>query len=219
VAVAGANDKIRSCYASGPVTATGSNVFAGGLVGFNRGLVQSCYAVSKVVNSESSFLPGGLVGNDSGSILTSYWGSETASSTIGVGYGLTTGSATGLIRVALAVQASFVGWDFANTWMLGGADTVPMLRALSSSYGIDLAVHPQGLRSAMPFAWMVNGKKLTISVPGRAFQVVMVDLSGKVLATASARGAVALDLGGSGASLVTIRSGELRESFAVSSLR
>lgn len=88
--------------------------------------MEACYAISKVVNSESSFLPGGLVGNDSGSILSSYWGLETASSTVGVGYGLSTGSATGLI--AMAVPSGFEGWNFADAWMLGGADTVPKLR-------------------------------------------------------------------------------------------
>lgn len=219
VASAGSGDKIRYSYASGPVTATGSNVFAGGLVGLNRGLVEGSYATSKVVNSESSFLPGGLVGNDSGSILSSYWGLETASSTIGVGYGLSTGSATGLISVAMAVPSSFVGWDFANTWMLSGADTVPRLRALASSYGIPVSIHPRAHGGAMPYAWSFNGKRLSISVPGRTFQVVMVDLSGRILARTSATGTVTLDLENPGPMVVNLVSGSLRESFSVTASR
>jgi|GEM_PF-1111565 len=218
VAVAGVGDKIRHCYASGPVTATGSNVFAGGLVGLNRGVVEGCYAIGKVVNSESSFLPGGLVGNDSGSILTSYWGLESASSTVGVGYGLSTASATGLIAVAMAIPASFAGWDFSTTWMLGGADTVPLLRALASSYGV-ASVHPQASRSRLSYAWNTNGKRLTISVPGKRFDVVMVDPSGRILARASATGTTTLELANSGAIVVQILSGDLHESFAVAASR
>lgn len=219
VANAGLGDKIRQSYASGPVTATGSNVFAGGLVGLNRGLVEACYAVGKVVNSESSFLPGGLVGNDSGSILSSYWGLETASSTIGVGYGLSTGSATGLIAVAMRVPSSFAGWNFADTWMLAGADTVPLLRALATSYGIPVSVRPRVLRHAMSYAWTASGKRLTISVPGRSFDVVVVDLSGRAFARASATGTVVLSLESSGASVVHLVSGDRRESFTLSAVR
>jgi The GLUG motif len=219
VASAGVGDKIRQSYASGPVTATGSNVFAGGLVGLNRGLVEACYATSKVVNSESSFLPGGLVGNDSGSILSSYWGLETASSTIGVGYGLSTGSATGLISVAFAVTSSFVGWDFASTWTLSGADTVPRLRALASSYGTPVSVHPIAVRNAMPYTWSIQGKRMTISAPGRTFEVVVADLSGRVLARTSATGTAALDLDHAGAMVVRLRSRDLHESISVSTMR
>jgi hypothetical protein len=219
VASAGVGDKIRQCYASGPVTATGSNVFAGGLVGLNRGLVEDCFAVSKVVNSESSFLPGGLVGNDSGSILSSYWGLETASSTIGVGYGLSTGSATGLISVAFAVTSSFVGWNFADTWMLSGADTVPRLRALASSYGDPSAIRPQATHNAMPYTWSIHGNRLTISAPGRSYQVVVADLSGRVLARASVTGLAVLDLDHAGAMVVSLRSRDLQESISVNTAR
>jgi len=219
VASAGVGDKIRQSYASGPVTATGSNVFAGGLVGLNRGVVEACYATAKVVNSESSFLPGGLVGNDSGSILSSYWGLETASSTIGVGYGLTTGSATGLVSVAFAVPSSFVGWNFADTWMLSGADTVPRLRALASSYGDPTAIRPQATQNAMPYTWSIHGNRLTISAPGRSYQVVVADLSGRVLARISVTGLAVLDLDHAGAMVVSLRSRDLHESISVSAMR
>jgi len=214
---AGTGDTLRYSYASGPVTATGTNAFAGGLVGLNRGRIEATYAISKVVNSESSFLPGGLVGNDSGSILSSYWGLESASSTRGVGYGLSGGSATGLIAVAMALQASFAGWDFTNTWMLGNADSVPVLRALSGSY--NTAIQAKAYLRSKSYSWSTDGKRLTLSVPGRSFQVVVVDLSGRVVARASGTGVASLDLPSSQSLFANLRSGELRESFAVPSLR
>jgi len=216
---AGLGDAIRHSYAVGPVTATGSSAFAGGLVGLNRGVVDASYAIGKVVNSESSFLPGGLVGNDSGSILASYWGLESASSTIGVGYGLSTGSATGLIAVDLAKPSSFAGWDFAGTWMLGDADTVPLLRALAASYGLVSGVGPSASRGALACAWRTDGNRLTLSVPGRAFDVVVTDLSGRIFARASGNGRAVLDLPSSRLLVVGIRSGSLHETFRISSLR
>lgn len=219
VGIAGRGDKIRYSYAAGPVTATGSNVFAGGLVGLNRGTVEACYAVSKVVNSESSFLPGGLVGNDSGVILASYWGLESASSTIGVGYGLSTGSAKGLIAVAMALPSSFVGWDFTNTWMVGNADTVPLLRALASSYGSSAGIADRSGRKAMGYSWTRKGSRLTISVPKESFEVVVSDLSGRILARTLGRGTAELDLKSSRTVLVSIRAGSRNESFRISALR
>ncbi|HXP90473.1 MAG TPA: hypothetical protein VN931_06050 [Fibrobacteria bacterium] len=216
---AGTGDSVRFCYASGPVTATGTNAFAGGLVGLDRGLVDESYAIGKVVNSESSFLPGGLVGNDSGVILASYWGLQTASATMGVGYGVSGGSATGLITVDLAIASSFAGWDFTETWILGGADTVPLLRALSASYNSTQAIRANDLRRPAPYSWNVAGKRLTISAPGLSFQVVAFDVSGRVLARASGKGTASLDLPSSRSMVVSFASGDLRESLAVPLVR
>lgn len=219
VGIAGRGDMIRYSYAAGPVTATGSNVFAGGLVGLNRGTVDASYAVSKVVNSESAFLPGGLVGNDSGVILASYWGLETASSTIGVGYGLSTGSATGLIAVAMALPASFVGWDFTDVWMVGNADTVPLLRALASSYGSSSGIGSRAVRGTSVYSWTRTGNKITVTVPGTSFDVVVSDFSGRILARASGNGSVEVDLKAARSAVVAIRSSAMHESFKVSALR
>lgn len=219
VGIAGRGDKIRYSHAAGPVTATGSNVFAGGLVGLNRGTVDACYAVSKVVNSESSFLPGGLVGNDSGVILASYWGSESASSTIGVGYGLSTGSATGLIAVAMASPSSFVGWDFKDTWMMGNGDTVPLLRALASSYGSSSGIGARAARGSSGYSWSRKGSLLTIKMPGTSFDVVVSDLSGRILARSTGRDNAELDLKSARHVVVVLRSGSGSQSFQVSALR
>jgi len=216
---AGTGDTIRYSYASGPVTSTGTNAFAGGLVGLDRGLIDETFAISKVVNSESSFLPGGLVGNDSGVILASYWGLQTASAIMGVGYGVSGGSATGLITVDLAIASSFAEWDFTNTWILGGADTVPTLRALAASYNSTQGIEAKAMRKPAPYAWSVDGKRLTISAPGRSFQVVAFDFSGRILASASGTGMASLDLPASRSMVVSVASGDLRESFAVPMVR
>jgi hypothetical protein len=216
---AGTGDTIRYSYASGPVTSTGTNAFAGGLVGLDRGLIDESFAISKVVNSESSFLPGGLVGNDSGVILSSYWDLQTASSTKGVGYGISGGSATGLITVEMAIASSFAGWDFTSTWILGNADTVPLLRALSASYNSTEGIEANTFRRPQPYSWNLEGKRLTISAPGRSFQAVAFDVSGRVLARASGTGTASLDLPSSRPMVVSFNSGDLRGSFAVPVVR
>jgi hypothetical protein len=216
---AGRGDTLRYSYASGPVTSTGTNAFAGGLVGLDRGLIDESYAISKVVNSESSFLPGGLVGNDSGVILSSYWDLQTASSTVGVGYGISGGSATGLITVEMAIPASFAGWDFTDTWILGGADTVPTLRALAASYNSTHVIEAQAFRRTSPYSWSMDGKRLTISAPGLSFQVMAIDLSGRILAKVSGTGTASLDLPTARALAVDFSSGDVRGSFLVSALR
>lgn len=216
VGSSGASDVIRFCYASGPVTSTGTNAFAGGLVGRNKGRIEACYATSKVVNSESSFLPGGLVGNDSGAILSSYWGLESASSTVGVGYGLSTGSATGLIAVAMALPASFAGWDFTDTWMLGNADSVPLLRALSESYSSTGIIDAGPLRRTLSYSWGRTGNRLILSVPGRSFQATLLDLSGRVLDQAVGNGTVSFELPAARSLVVHLRSGDRHQTFVVS---
>jgi hypothetical protein len=219
VGMAGTGDTVRFCYASGPVTATGTNAFAGGLVGLNLGLIDASYATSKVVNSESSFLPGGLVGNDTGTIRACYWGLESASSTVGVGYGLFGNGAIGLIAVDFALVASFAGWDFTNTWILTGADSVPRLRALEASYTSPVAMGPRTLLRPAPYRWRMDGRRLTISVPDRAFQVVMVNLSGRVLKRASGSGDVSMDLPSSQTIAVNVRTSDGTQNFLVSAAR
>jgi len=216
---AGTADTVRSSYASGPVTATGTDAFAGGLVGLDRGLVDQSYAVGKVVNSESSFLPGGLVGNDSGVVLASYWGLQTASSTVGVGYGVSGASATGLITVDLAVPASFAGWDFTDTWSLGGADTVPTLRALAASYGSTQGIEAKARRRSSPYSWSIDGKRMTVFAPGLSFRVVAFDLSGRALATADGTGTTSLELPSARALAVDFSSADVHGSFLVPALR
>ena len=219
VGKAGTGDTVRFCYASGPVTATGTNAFAGGLVGLNLGLIDASYAISKVVNSESSFLPGGLVGNDSTTIRASYWGLESASSTVGVGYGLFGDSAIGLIAVDMKISASFAGWDFANTWILTGADSVPRLRALEAGYIAPVSIESQVQRRLAQYHWTTNGKRLTISAPDHAFQVVMMDLSGRVLERTSGSGNASMDLPSSQAVAVTFHTSNGTQSFVVPSAR
>lgn len=214
----GVGDTIRYSYATGPVTNTGSNAFAGGLVGMNRGRIQSCFAVSKVVNSESSFEPGGLVGNDSGTILTSFWGLESASSTVGVGYGLSTGSAIGLVATAMKLPASFPGWDFDNVWIMGAGDSVPRLRAQGAT-PLAIRFDPNGANRSRQYSWGRDGNRITLSVPGRSFQVTVTDLSGRVVAQASGSEDASLVLPWSRSLVVNIRSRDLHESFVVPALR
>lgn len=215
----GIGDTIRYSFATGPVTNTGSNAFAGGLVGMNRGRIQSCYAVSKVVNSESSFEPGGLVGHDSGSILASFWGLESASSTVGVGYGLSSGSAIGLVATAMKLPASFPGWDFATVWILGGGDSVPRLRAHGTAPLAAIRFDDAAPDRSRQYRWTRAGDRLTLAVPGRSFMVTVSDPSGRVVARASGSESAVFQLPGSRSFVVSIVSRDLRESFVLSSLR
>jgi filamentous hemagglutinin family protein len=146
--------KISGSYATGNVTGGngGYNFFAGGgLVGYNSGgTVINSYATGNVSNMGNA-ASAGLVGYNGGSVSNSYsTGSAHSCSTANpcngnglIGYGnaavnsfwdmttsglLSSASGTGLTTAQALTQASYTGFDFANTWYMVNGSTRPFLR-------------------------------------------------------------------------------------------
>ncbi len=104
---------IQNCYALGNVSGTS---YAGGLIGSPSGStsISNCYAIGQVTATGSA---GGLFGAASAGLgSTCYWNSETS--------GIATGQyGTPKTTVEMQRQATYVGWDFAQTWKMGNCIT------------------------------------------------------------------------------------------------
>ncbi|MDN5290088.1 MAG: hypothetical protein PWQ06_327 [Anaerophaga sp.] len=108
---------IENCYALGEVNAP---LNAGGLVGENleiaeenteggliTGTITNCYSATLVNGSDATI--GGFAGVNDGNITSSYWDINASGQENSAG-------GTGLNGIAMREAASFVDWDFTNTW-------------------------------------------------------------------------------------------------------
>ncbi|MDD2368619.1 MAG: GLUG motif-containing protein, partial [Sulfuricurvum sp.] len=111
--------------------------YLGGFVGKNSGTITNSYATGSVTGSN---YVGGFVGyNYTGTITNAYWDKDTSgqSSAIGGNYGGTTtnlvgiNSSTGTINTF--TQATYTGFDFANTWVIYEGYTRPLLRSFMTA--------------------------------------------------------------------------------------
>ncbi|HEY6952008.1 MAG TPA: T9SS type A sorting domain-containing protein, partial [Bacteroidota bacterium] len=118
-----ASDTILDCYSTGKVAVGCPG--AGGLVGnHSGGAILDCYSVSKV-SATNTF--GGLIGGDfGGSVGNSFYDTDSTSSSA---------NGTAESSSALKTLSTFTGagWDFTNTWSLGGSinDGYPYLQAVT----------------------------------------------------------------------------------------
>lgn len=109
---------VTDAYATGAVTGTGGAI--GGLIGstVQGTTLTNAYASGRVTGT------GGLVGNIDGSgatVTNSYWDMDStgqANSAAGIGIDSTNAR----------TQATYVGFDFTDTWVMFEGDTRPMLR-------------------------------------------------------------------------------------------
>jgi hypothetical protein len=125
---------IRQSYATGTVL---GNDFVGGLVGDNGARIFESYATGHVTPPVQPPCPiswscsgnagryGGLVGVNSGVIVNSFWDIDTTGQTTSAG-------GTGLTTAQMKQQASFSGWDFANTWQITEGVSRPTLKVASA---------------------------------------------------------------------------------------
>ncbi|OAS15523.1 S-layer homology domain-containing protein [Paenibacillus oryzisoli] len=119
----GYNDfsNISDSYAQGQVSIGPSPEDSfGGAIGYSSGLVTRVYSIASVGSGSYS---GGLIGQrPGGAVTSSYWNTETSGmSTSDGGDGKTTAE--------MKRKATYVGWDFTNTWGLIEEATYPLLRS------------------------------------------------------------------------------------------
>ena len=104
-----ASGSVSNSYATGILAGTeyGQARNGGGLIGSNAGNVSNSYA--SVAGGSNM---GGLIGfSNRGSVTHSYWDMDTSGTATSAG-------GAGLTTAQMKQQASFVGWDFANTWKI-----------------------------------------------------------------------------------------------------
>ena len=145
------NSEVMNCYNAGSLAANTDFATAevGGIVGLyftagNSLQIRNCYnlgAISCSAGVETNNRMGGILGSSpqysyTNNIINCYY-LDTGMPAVGHiakdddGNSHTTVTATALSRSAMRSQASFAGFDFSNTWMMGGPDyPYPVLRAL-----------------------------------------------------------------------------------------
>jgi len=113
---------IADSYSAGIASSSSSNSQVGGLVGKSFGMIANSYSVSSVT---SSGIVGGLVASNEGGIITnSYWDSGVSGQVISSG-------GEGRTTAQMKQQATYVGWDFSNTWIIDSSENngYPQLRS------------------------------------------------------------------------------------------
>ncbi|HWP80809.1 MAG TPA: leucine-rich repeat protein [Candidatus Acidoferrum sp.] len=121
------NGSIRNCYATGPVTSTGTDNYAGGLVGLLYSAdceIYYCYAAGKVTGEGET---GGIVGHsNTNDIRYSYFNIGNAGSSDNGSKGI------GVNTINLIYQSSFEDWDFdiyfSEIWRIDPGASYPYLR-------------------------------------------------------------------------------------------
>jgi hypothetical protein len=103
--------------------AVAADNFVAGLVGQNAGGIYHSYSTGLVGHTGSSPEVGGLVGENTGSVVNSYWDIETS---------LMESSAGGIggTTAEMQEQATFLNWDFINTWTIDEGQSYPYHQAL-----------------------------------------------------------------------------------------
>jgi hypothetical protein len=108
--------QIANSYAKGKVTANNNS---GGAIGLNQSNLLNSYSVAEINSGSSN---GGLIGWQYGGVQSgSYWDTETSGLDIMCGPSsspLDCNEPNGLTDALMKEQASFVGWDFINTWRI-----------------------------------------------------------------------------------------------------
>ncbi len=114
---------VTEAYAIGAVT--GDGVSAGGLIGYNMGIVEQTYAVGAVSGSAADI--GGLAGFNEGTFLSSYWDTTATKQSAGVGVG-SAGGVTG--KTTAGLQTSTVPTGFNGSDWVVNLGSYPYLKAL-----------------------------------------------------------------------------------------
>ncbi len=146
--------EIFECYATGSVTKNGDNSNYGGFVGDNRGEIHNSYAKGDVIgnNNVGGFVGindvgsifglivdsfstgivtgvtnvGGFAGSDSGIIDPCFWDVDASGQATGIGSAGGSGTdINGKTTAEMMSQATYVGWDFVNTWAIDEGTSYP----------------------------------------------------------------------------------------------
>jgi len=196
------NAAVTNCYATGNVIGSSADTdYFGGLIGYNDdSTVTKCYSTGNVTGDDGV---GGLAGysSDASSITQCYTagavtGNEYAYPLVGYSGGTISGcyyldktyadeSSSALTPDEMALQASFVDWDFVTTWQIGldSAYDYPTLGlggSIRSSSDDGFSISPDGL------IILAAGEDQTYTIePDSGYRIVDVTVDGETLGALS----------------------------------
>ncbi|MCF8365973.1 MAG: T9SS type A sorting domain-containing protein [Bacteroidales bacterium] len=111
------NITITDCYALGFVARNGgANVSLGGFVGkMNQSTITHCYSTGSVMSPGWNPTDKGFIGEYvSGTLTNNYWNTQSSGQSSSAGQGA--GQLEGKTTAEMQQQATFVNWNFSNTW-------------------------------------------------------------------------------------------------------
>ena len=119
---------IADCFSTGDVTGGTTAYDLGGMIGFNTSTITNCFSTGIVSGGDYSYYVGGLIGSNGGWLSHCYF-LDTS--------GLSNGFGTPLTNSQMKQQASFIGWDFINTWTIQEGADYPklLLKKYSGGWG------------------------------------------------------------------------------------
>ncbi len=109
---------IFQCYATGPVSGTDR---IGGFAGMSAGAISECYSTGIVSGTTAV---GGFVGHLEAGTASGYWNTQTSGQAASA-------AGTGKTTSAMHQQATFVSWDFTDTWWIEEGAHSPILQMVS----------------------------------------------------------------------------------------
>ena len=128
---------IKNSYSTGSVAAQGEIIYAGGLVGYNKGVIENAYSIGSV--TADSISQGGLVGFNNATddkISNSYW--DTEKSGLITSAGGTGRSTVEMQKVAAAFDSK---WD-TSIWRFSTSDYPRFVWEPSSAATVNITISP-----------------------------------------------------------------------------
>jgi hypothetical protein len=110
---------IENCYAQVSVS---GNDNIGGFIGEKAGTVTNSYAAGEMTTAGWPSYAGGFFGSATGTDSGNYWDTTISGQTTSAG------SATGKTSGEMKQEATFVGWDFTDTWSIEEGIIYPYLQ-------------------------------------------------------------------------------------------
>lgn len=117
-----ATGRIFNCYATSSLSGGNSSKGLGGLVGSNGSTISNCYATGSVSGGEDANDLGGLVGTNWGRTINCFFLTPSD------GGGPDNRVGVSLTKKRMKQQASFVDWDFDDTWIISEGKDYPRLQ-------------------------------------------------------------------------------------------
>jgi filamentous hemagglutinin family protein len=180
---------ISDCYAWGDVSGDGSTGGFAGMISSPQGnTVTNCYAIGKVSNKDTVYGDtGGFAGENDGGVSNCFWDIQTSGTTVGVGYGETTGI-TGMPTMEMKRPANFTSatgpnggvnpnWNFGDpgVWHMVEGLTYPLLHGLNQLPAYETLGGTVNLNPGQPWP----GETVALAIDGTALFTTVSDANGQ----------------------------------------
>jgi hypothetical protein len=112
------NATVKNCFSTGDITSFSTSAGFVGVINATTVRVENCYSTATNTNGF----------NWNGTVINSYFNKDLLS--------IVSTNPLGRSTLEMALMSTYIGWDFANIWILEKGSPYPTLRGLPSPYAI-----------------------------------------------------------------------------------